>query len=1119
MADLNERLRALSPEKRALFNQLLEERGRAENVFPISVAQQGIWFLEQLRPNTVAYVMPAAVRIRGPLQPAPLRDAINETVRRHESLRTTFQLREGKPMQVVQWQLPVDLPEEDLRPAGDPGGGGSGPGDLEAKIDEVLGEPFDLAAGPLVRVRLLRTGTDEHVLVVAMHHLIADGWSVGILFSEVAALYEAFTGGRPATLPELKIQYGDYAIWQRQRSQHDSHAADLTHWRRHLAGAPAAIELPTDRIRPAVQGFNGGSVPFGLPEPLMRDLGALAKRHHATTFMALLAVFQILLHRYSNQGGVVVGVPTVTRDRPELEPVIGYFLNLLPVHTDLGDNPDFGVALRRVREACIGAYAHQGVPFDKVVEDLRPPRDLSRSPIFQVCFSYQSEPMPTLSAAGAEFTRLPFRAKGSRFDLELQSFHDGGGLTGDFWYDRDLFDESTIVRLAAHFRRLAESITAHPELPIEELELLDDVERRQILVDGNATDREWPGTGLIHQCFGARALAAPQAEAVRFEGTSLSYGELNRRANQLAHRLRRLDVRPEVLVGVSMERSIELVVSLLAVLKAGGAYLPLDPGYPRGRLEYMLADARVPVLLTQRRLVEDLPPSEARVLCVDELAADPADPADNPDVPLDGRDLAYVIYTSGSTGQPKGVMNVHAAIRNRLLWMQDTYRLDATDRVLQKTPFSFDVSVWEFFWPLMSGATLVVASPGAHRDSRALAETIRAERVTTVHFVPSMLQVFLRDSPVERLTTLRRVVCSGEALPRDLQERFLERSPAQLHNLYGPTEAAVDVTSWACRRDGDPRPVPIGFPIANTKMYVLGRSLRPVPVGVPGELYIGGVGLARGYLNQRELTATRFVADPFGPRPGARLYATGDLARYRDDGAIDYLGRLDRQVKVRGFRIELGEIESVLAQHERVRAAIVVARERGAGDTRLVAYLTSDGQPGSAPPSAGDLIGFLKERLPEYMVPAAFVALPELPFLPNGKVDKAALVEPDAGRPELLTPFVAPRDARERAIAAVWREILGVEQVGVHDNFFELGGHSLLLPQLRTTLATTLGREVAMVELFQYPTVGSLAGYLSRPAAAGVGSVLDANARAEHRRQSQDQRQQASARRMRARSR
>jgi amino acid adenylation domain-containing protein len=1104
MTELDERLAALSPEKRALYEKLLQRKleEAPDTTFPISMMQEGIWFLEQLKPGNPGYILPAAIQIRGQLDRQVLRRVINEIVRRHESLRTTFELRDGKPVQVVHREMIIDLPEGELRDAAT---GGTG---LRAALTTMLSDPFDLATGPLLRVRLLRTGPGEHVLAVAMHHLVSDGWSVGILVSELAALYEAFMAGRPSPLPDLKVQYGDYSVWQRGGASAGGQDADLQYWRSHLAGAPAVLALPTDRPRPAVQGFNGASVPFGLPAAVMSDLTALAKQNGATTYMALLAVFQILLHRYSRQDDVVTGVPMANRGRAEIEPLIGFFVNTLPVRTDLSGEPGFLDVLKRVREACLGAYAHQGIAFEKVVADVRPARDLSKPPIFQVSLSYQADPLPARDLAGLELRWLSLRSAGSRFDLEVQLLDEGGAVSGWIEYDRDLFDEQTVITMAAAFRRLAEAVIAQPGRPAGRLDLLGG-ERPRILADRNSTARDWPGAGWIHECFEEQARRSPDAEALRYEGRSLSYAELNRRANQLAHRLRRLGAGPDVLVGVSLDRSPALVISLLAVLKAGAAYVPLDPGYPRARLRHMLADAAVPVLLTQRRVLAGLPPSQATVLCADELPESLAgEPGGNPGVPVDGENLAYVIYTSGSTGKPKGAMNVHAAIRSRLLWMQDAYQLDATDRVLQKTPFSFDVSVWEFFWPLMTGATLVLARPGGHQDSGYLAGLIAAEKITTVHFVPSMLQAFLREPDVSACTTLRRVICSGEALPRDLQERFFARSGAELHNLYGPTEAAVDVTAWACRRGHDPRPVPIGYPVANTQMYVLDRHLEPVPDGVPGELYIGGRNLARGYLGRPGLTAGRFVPDPYGGHPGARLYQTGDLARRRGDGAIDYLGRLDHQVKLRGFRVELGEIEAALAEHPQVREAIVVTREHAPGDVRLVAYLTGDEPPGPA-----ELAGYLKERLPEYMVPAVFVMLPAFPVTPNGKADRAALPEPDLGRPELANAFVAPRGDLERSVAALWRELLGVGQVGVHDNFFDLGGHSLLMSELKARLATSMHREVSMVELFQNPTVSSLAGYLSSPAEAAAEPLLGAHDRADGRRQTQHQRQQAAARR------
>ncbi|MFC5662555.1 amino acid adenylation domain-containing protein [Kitasatospora misakiensis] len=1129
MTDLEQRLAALTPQQRARLDQLLAERrltdsattpdGAAEDVFPLSVFQQGMWFLEQVRPANPAYVVPGAVRVRGPVDARVLRAALREVVRRHEALRTTFALRDGRPVQLVHPAPasdrpdPSDLPEIDLRHAA------LTPAELDERIvAAAIGEPFDLETGPPLRLTLLRTAEDESVLVLALHHLVSDRWSFWVLLSELAALYEAFAAGRPSPLPELPVQYADFAVWQREQHEQGRWAGQLAYWRERLAGAPAALELPTDRPRPAVQGFNGGALPFELPEPLMRELSALAHRRGATTYMALLAVFTVLLSRYSRQRDVLVGVPTAVRDRPELEPLIGYFVNTLPIRTELDGEPSFTEVLDRVKDACLGAYEHQEVPFELVVGELNTARDLSRPPVYQVSFAYGREAVPDLTLGGARLEQVLVRSGGARFDLELQAFDRDGGLSGWFEYDRDLFEESTVARLAAHFRRLAEQVVAAPERPVEELELLTEAERHRVLVEFNATAREWPaGAGWIHRAFEERARLHPEATALRFEGRPVGYGELDRRANRLAHRLRRLGVGRDVVVGVGMERAPELVVALLAVLKAGGAYLPLDPELPAARLEHMARDAGVPVLLTQRRVLGRLPAVEAEVLCVEEFEAAPGEEPDtDPGVAVDGEDLAYVIYTSGSTGTPKGVMNVHAAIRNRLLWMQDAYPLNATDRVLQKTPFSFDVSVWEFFWPLAAGATLVLARPEGHRDLGYLARTIRAEAVTTVHFVPSVLQAFLRE-PVEECTSLRRVVCSGEALPRDLQDRFLARSGARLYNLYGPTEAAVDVTHWTCRPDADPRrPVPIGRPIANTRIHVLDTGLRPVPIGVPGELHIGGRGLARGYLNRPELTAERFVRDPFDPDPAARLYRTGDLARFREDGAVEYLGRLDHQVKLRGLRIELGEIEAVLAEHPGVREAVVTARPHRAGDVRLVAYLTAADGAG-APPRPAELAVHLRGRLPGYMVPGVFEVLDALPLTPSGKVDRNALPEPSDGRPEAGAPFTAPGAGLERSLAGLWRTVLGIERVGAHDNFFDLGGHSLLMAELRSLLAADLGHRVSMVELFQHPTVASLAAHLSRPEgdpSAAPGS--DARERAENRRRAGARRQQAAVRRARS---
>ncbi|THC44760.1 non-ribosomal peptide synthetase [Streptomyces sp. A1499] len=1098
--DLAERLAALTPEDRARFDALLAEHS-AEITFPLAVLQRGTWFLEQLRPRNPGYIVPGAVRVEGHLDAGLLRAAVAEIVRRHEALRTTFRSRAGAPVQVVHHHLALDVPETDL----------SGPRHTDADrrkwIDDALAEPFDIGSGPLLRVRLLRTGPDRSVLVVAMHHLVSDRWSIAVFLNELSELYEAFASGRPSPLPELAIQYGDFASWQQRQTASADWERGLAHWREHLAGAPAVLDLPTDRPRPAVQGFNGGSVPVDLPPALVGELAALAGRHGATPYMALLTAFNILLHRYTGQDDIVVGVPTALRGHAEVEPLIGYFVNTLPIRTDLSGGPGFEAALTRVRDACLGAYAHQDIPFELIVADRNTPRDLSRPPLYQVSFSYGREPVPTLAMAGARLTRLPVRSEGARFDLELQAFDTDGGLTGWFEYDRDLFDEETVVRLAGHFRHLVEQIVARPDAPVHDLDLMDGPERRRLLEELNDTGRQWPD-GLVHECVERQARRTPDAEAVRCAGASLTYAELNERANRLAHLLRGRGVGRDVLVGVAMERSLELIVALLAVLKAGGAYVPLDTALPPARLAAIVEDARPPVVLTHDGPQGRLPALDCPVLRMEDLAGElAAHSPDDPDAGVAGDDLAYVIFTSGSTGRPKGVMNVHSALRNRLLWMQDAYGLDVDDRVLQKTPFSFDVSVWEFFWPLMSGAVLVMARPGGHRDTAYLADTIAAERITTIHFVPSMLRLFLSEPP-GRSASLRRVFCSGEELTRDLHDRFLALHTAELHNLYGPTEAAIDVTAWRCRPQDDPRPVPIGRPIANTRMYVLDRHDRPVPAGVAGELCIGGLGLARGYLGRPDLTAERFTDDPFVP--GARIYRTGDLARRRADGALEFLGRLDHQVKLRGQRLEPGEIEAVLTRHAAVREAVVIAHEPAPGDVRLAAYVTSAA---SAAPGAAELTAHLREHLPQYMVPASFTVLEALPLTPSGKTDRKALPAPRTGRPDLGTRFVAPGAGLQQTLAGMWRELLGVERVGLRDNFFDLGGHSLLMAEFRTALATVLGHELTMVELFQHPTVESLAARIGGPHNAPDTAGRSARQRAQNRRQSRNRRQQAAERR------
>ena len=1071
-------LASLTPEqKRALLARMLEERAAKPRRFPLSFAQQRLWFIEQLEPGSAAYHVWSALRVRGPLDPGVLVRVVREIVRRHQTLRTTFAMVDTEPVQVVAPTgepallladfrgVPEERREEEARRAG----------------QAALHVPFDLAHGPLLRLFALRIADCEVLLYMAMHHIVSDGWSLGLWVQELAALYDAFAAGRPSPLPPLPLQYGDFAQWQRQHLAGERLERLIGWWRDRLAGAPAVLELPTDRPRPAVQSFRGSSVSFSLPRELSERLAALGQREGATLFMVLLAGFQLLLSRYSRQEDISVGTPTAGRGREELEGLIGFFASMLVLRTDLSGDPPLRELLRRVRETALGTFEHQEVPFEKLVEALQPPRDASHTPLFQVEFVLQNTPEPSLRAQDLTLAPLGVERETAKFDLLLEMFESPTGLYGILEYNRDLFDRSTAARLTRHFERLLAAIAAAPETPIARLSLLPEAERHQVLAEWNDTAQEWSGFRSLHGMFEGRVREQPEAPAATFEEESLTYRELSARANQLAHHLRRLGVGPDVKVAVCLERSLDLVTSFLGVLKAGGAYVPIDPDYPADRRAFLLADSHAAALVTDSRWLADLPPGGPPPVLLDrdrtyirsESTANLAGGAT-------AESLAYVIYTSGSTGQPKGAMIHHRGIHNRLLWMQEAYGLTPRDTVLQKTPFSFDVSVWEFFWPLLAGARLVLARPGGHRDSAYLAELIGRERVTVMHFVPSMLQAFLEEPDLSACASLRLVVASGEALPPALAQRFAQRLPGtDLQNLYGPTETSVDVTSWGCPSGEAPAVVPIGRPIANTRIHLLDPAFEPVPIGVPGELWIGGLNVGRGYLARPSLTAERFVPDPFGG-PGERLYRTGDLARIRGDGEIEYLGRIDFQVKVRGFRIELGEIEAALAAHPEVREAVVLTREDQPGDPRLVAYVVSRAE-------AAGLREHLRGRLPEYMIPAFFVMLNALPLSPNGKVDRKSLPAPQGQSPE--QGYLAIRTPVEEILAGIWAELLGVERVGAADHFFALGGHSLLAMRVLSRLRALFGVEIPLRDLFEAPKLADLAARIETAQRAGAGPI------------------------------
>ncbi|HEV8581882.1 MAG TPA: non-ribosomal peptide synthase/polyketide synthase [Thermoanaerobaculia bacterium] len=1102
-SELARRIAALSPEQRRLLElrrkkQLDDETDRPRplprregtNEFPLSFAQERLWFLDRLEPGSAAYNIPFHLRLAGDLDVGALRSVLDEIVRRHEALRTTFVEGGSGPVQVAAPALALDLPVIDLRALPPVAR------ETEAarwSIAEAR-RPFDLVRGPLLRVILLRLANGEWSALFCLHHIVGDGWSIEVVIREIAALYAAFTRNLSSPLPELPIQYTDFAVWQRGRLAGPELAAQLDYWRERLDAAPAVSQLPLDRPRPPVQRFHGQSLRQELPGESLAALRRRAQEANASLFMGLLAAFYALLIRHSGANDLAVGTQVAGRTRPELEGLIGPFLNTLVLRLRLESDPSFSELLAQVRGLGLGAFAHQDLPFAKLVAELAPERDLSHTPLFQVQMLLVEADYAELRLPGLSLSAVPLEENTSKLDLTLWAHARPDGLELLWRFNTDLFDESTIRRLGAHFEALLAAAVAEPGRALADLPLLSAAEEHQLRAGWNDTAvAEWLAAGTLHGLVAAQATRAPQRPAVSYEGETLTYGELLAAARRLACRLRELGVGPDVAVGVFAERSLEMVVGLLAVLEAGGAYLPLDPSYPADRLAYMLADAAVPVLLAQEHLLAQLPAHGAVMVPLDGAAAKGGDPAESLDAAVAPDHLAYVIYTSGSTGRPKGTMNTHRGIVNRLLWMQERYGLRPEDRVLQKTPYSFDVSVWEFFWPLLVGARLVMARPGGHQDPGYLVRTIQEEGITTLHFVPSMLQVFLEAPGVEGCASLVRTICSGEALPAELERRFFARLPAaELHNLYGPTEAAVDVTFWACEREGRRSTVPIGYPVANTRIHIVDRWQRPVPIGVAGELLIGGVQLGRGYLARPELTAERFVPDGVSGEAGARLYCTGDLARALADGAVEFLGRIDYQVKLRGLRIELGEIESALAGHPAVREAVVVARADGGavGAVNLVAYVTA--RQAEEAPTLDELRRHLGAKLPEYMLPSALVVLESLPLTASGKVDRKALPEPQR-MAAAAAERVAPRTELERILARLWSEVLAgieAESIGVDDNFFQLGGNSITGAILINRLQETLHEIVHVVTIFDAPTIAGLAALLVKEYPRAVARLL-----------------------------
>ena len=1082
---IKRQLAGLSPAKRALLElKLMKKKVRnrvADEVIPrrtdrdfapLSYNQQGLWVLSQLMPGTSLYHVPRAVRLTGKLNVPALEQTLDFIVARHESLRTSFATADGIPRQVIAEAMSLDKPLMDLSHLPET--------DREAAaqrvVDREARRPFDLSHGPLIRSVLLRLQEQEHILLVTTHHIVTDGWSMGIFHRELMELYEAFSAGRPAALPELPIQYADYASWHRQWFEGSIYESQLSYWKKQFATLPPVLELPTDHPRAAVQAFRafrGAQQTLRLSKNLTRQLKELCQKEEATPFMMLLAAYHILLHRYTGEEDIVVGSPIAGRCMSETEQLIGLFINVLALRVDLSGNPTFRELLQRVKDVAFGAYAHQDLPFETLVKEVQPDRTLSHNPLFQVMFVLQNEPIPPLEFGGLTVGHVQPNNVTTNFDLTLDVIEQDGEFACKFESNADLFEAETITRMIGHFQTLLEAIVANPEQNIAELPLLTAGERHQLLVEWTDTKTDYSSHKCIQELFEDQVASTPDAIALLSDDRELTYRELNSRANQLAHYLRSRRVGTNTRVGICLERSPEMIVALLGILKAGGAYVPLDPAYPPARLKFMIEDADVSLLLSEKKLLQSLPANAAEIIWLDALQeARPREPGDNPAVTTAPENLAYVIYTSGSTGRPKGVSVTHRSVV-RLVKNTNYARFSPDEVFLQFAPISFDASTFEIWGSLLNGARLALM-PAGKASLKELGEALKRYQVTTLWLTAGLFHLMV-DNHLDDLRGVRQLLAGGDVLSVPHVHKVLqELKGCRLINGYGPTENTTFTCCYPVTNSGQINgSVPIGRPISNTYVYALDRYLNPVPIGVPGELYIGGDGLARGYLNCPDLTSEKFVRDPFSNN-SARLYRSGDLVRYRASGDIEFLGRIDSQVKVRGYRIELGEVEAVLADHPSVQEAVAVVR-KDAGDKHLVAYLVPrEGQT----PVVEDVRDFLQERLPDYMVPSLFVVLESLPLSPSGKVDRLALPSTSNIKPQSATGFVAPGDELELKLTRIWETVLGVSSIGVHDNFFDLGGHSLLAVRLFARIERSFGRNLPLATLFQAPTVKQLARVL-----------------------------------------
>ncbi|MFY9950860.1 MAG: amino acid adenylation domain-containing protein [Candidatus Sulfotelmatobacter sp.] len=1058
--------------------------------YPASFAQQRLWFLDQLDPETAAYNLPRAFRITGPLDVDILKQAFQMVVGRHSSLRTVFDSVDGEARQIVLSDVEVEIPVIDL--AGIP------TAERESEALRIASEegkkPFDLSEGPLLRPMLVRLDPEKHFLVLVIHHIITDGWSIALLFREVTKIYAALTKNETPVLPELTLQYAEYAQWQREYMSGELLKGEIEHWKHKLAGAQTLLDLPTDHPRPSSYSWHGATEEISLDGSILAKLKGLAQAESSTLFMLTMAAFQALLWRYTNQESILIGTPIAGRSEIEIENMIGLFVNTLVFRADFTHGLSFRELVRQTRSFALESYNHQDVPFEKLVEELIPQRSLETHPLFQVMFTFQNIPKQVFEIPGLRIKEMGFEAGIAKFDLSAEVW-ENDEFHCQIEYNTELFEQSTIRRMLAHFETLLSTVVENPDLTVAQIPIMSTEERQQVLVDWNQTAADYPRDLPLHRAFEEQVEARPGATALLFEGKKWSYREVNDRANRLARRLIESGVGPGSLVGIFLERSAEMVIALLGVLKAGAAYVPLDPAYPLERLKFLIEDAALSSIVTHSSIAGGLPANAQstnapnmnapNIVVLDSEDDGFSDDApSNPQVSLSSDQRAYVIYTSGSTGVPKGVEGTHRASMNRFSWMWKAYPFKTGEVCCQKTNLGFVDSIWEIFGPLLAGIPNVIIPQEAVRDPEEMLKILARERVTRIVLVPSLLRTLLdhaRDLQT-RVPDLRLWSCSGEILPADLAKRFREAFPeATLLNIYGSSEVAADVTCHHISERDLASSVAIGRPISNTQVYLVDENGEPAPIGIRGQIFVGGDNLARGYLNRPALTAERFVANWLTPQLSPRLYRTGDLGRFRTNGEIEYLGRVDNQVKLRGLRIELGEIESVLAAHDDVAEAVVMVSGEGE-QQKLAAYLVMTNE---AAASAGELRRYLRTKLPEHMVPASYWRVEALPLLPSGKVNRSALAgygKPLVDREELT----APRNEIEAKLAEIWQELLQVEQVGIEQNFFELGGHSLLVLQVTARIRRIFEVELAVRSVFEAPTIAGLALEVEKAQAMGL---------------------------------